>query len=116
MARRVCQTNVRVNKVLALKQQRFVHRFRQRLGETIAEIQPGPMPSSSKIVVGLARQTALMQGYGFKDDRCGTQKRLCLPAGIWPGLPFEDDGEFQMVHDTEAANVGLPRIRLSLAE
>src|ERR1035437_2694174 len=61
--------------------------------------------SRSEVVVGLARQSALLQGHGFNDNGGGTQKRLCLPGGIRPRLPFEDHGEFQMAHDTEAADV-----------
>ena len=97
--------NIGLDKVLTLEQQWFVHRFRQGVSETIAEIQPGPMPASPEVVVCLARQSALLQGHGFNDDGSGTQERLCLPGGIRPGLPFEDNGEFQMVHDTEAADV-----------
>src|SRR5947207_2922486 len=97
--------DIGVDKVPTLKQQRFVHRFSQCVSETIAEIQPGPMPSPPEVVVGLASQGALMQGYGFNDDGSSTQERFCLPGGTRPGLPFEDNIEFQVVHDTEAANV-----------
>src|ERR1035437_881636 len=64
--------DIGMDKVLTLKQQRFVHRFRQCVSETIAEIQAGPMPSPPEVVVGLARQSALLQSDGFNDDGSGT--------------------------------------------
>jgi len=97
--------DIGLDKVPTLEQQRFVHRFSQCVSETIAEIQPRPMPSPPEIVVGLASQGALLHGHGFNDDGSGTQERLCLPGGIRPRLPFEDNSEFQMAHDTEAADV-----------
>jgi hypothetical protein len=64
--------DIGMDKVLTLKQQRFVHRFRQCVSETIAEIQAGPMPSPPEVVVGLARQSALLHSDGFNDDGSGT--------------------------------------------
>jgi hypothetical protein len=64
--------DIGMDKVMTLKQQRFVHRFRQCVSETIAEIQAGPRPSPPEVVVGLARQSALLQSDGFNDDGSGT--------------------------------------------
>jgi hypothetical protein len=97
--------NIGLDKLSALKQQWLVHGFRQCVSETIAEIQPGPMPAPPKVVVGLARQSALLHGHGLNHDGSGSQKRLCLPGSVRPCLPFEDNGQFQMVRDTEAADV-----------
>lgn len=95
-----------MEKILTLAQQRLVHGLRQCVGKTIPEIQLRPMPATPEVVVGLASKDALLQSNGFNHDGRGAQKGLCLPGGIRPGLPLEDNREFQMVHDAEAANVG----------
>jgi hypothetical protein len=57
---RARHADIGLDKVSPLKQQRLVYRFGQCISETIAEIQPGPMPSPPEVVVGLARQSALL--------------------------------------------------------
>jgi hypothetical protein len=49
------------------------------IGARHANIRVDKVPP--QLIVGLARQSARLQGYGFDDDGSGSQKCLCLPVG-----------------------------------
>ena len=59
--------------VIALEQQRFIPFFRQRISETVAEIQPRFMTSLAEIAVGIARDLGLPGRNRFL-LRCPTPK------------------------------------------
>jgi hypothetical protein len=70
-----------VLEILAFGQDGFAHCLRERVGETVPEIQLGGMPAAlAKIFVGLARYPSLLCGNCLESERGFAKEIVELPA------------------------------------
>src|SRR5271157_5988650 len=93
--------------ILPLEEKRFAGDLGERIGEAIAEIQPGRVAALAEVEEGLARQMRLLNGERFDDDVGSAEKSITLTAGVRPNLAFNDDGEFNKVCGAHQAAVGV---------
>ena len=87
--------------ILPLEQERLAGDLGERIGEAVAEIQPGRVAALSEVEEGLASQMRLLGGKCFDDDVGSAEESVTLTAGFRPNLAFNDDGELEKVGGTD---------------
>ena len=93
--------------ILPLEEERLAGDLGERIGEAVAEIQPGRVAALAEIEEGLARDMRLLDGERFDDDVSSAEKNITLTAGVWPNLAFNDDGELKEVCGAHQTMVGV---------
>ncbi len=83
--------------MLTLEEKRLAGDLGERIGEAVAEIQPGRVAALAKVDEGLAREMRLLDGERFEDDVGSAEKSTTWTTGVCPNLAFNEDGEFNKV-------------------
>jgi hypothetical protein len=95
--------NVGVDEIIALEEQRLTGCSCERVGKTIAKIQfSGMSAGSSKIAIGLARDSRLNFGHWLNDYLCFLDKIIKTPAGDGIAASVDDERGFDEVGCREA--------------
>src|SRR5207249_9130187 len=89
--------------VVSLEQHRLAGRLGERVGETVAEIQPCLVAALAEIVKGLAGDMRLFDGEGLDGDARPAEEHVALADGLGPDLSLYDDGEFEEVPGADDA-------------
>jgi len=93
--------------ILPFEEESLAGDLGERIGEAVAEIQPGRVAALAKVEEGLARDVRLLDGERFDDDVSSAEKNITLTAGVWPNLAFNDDGELKEVCGAHQTMVGV---------
>ena len=92
--------------ILPSEEERLAGDLGERIGEAIAEIQPGGVAALAEVEESLPRQVRLLDGDGFDDNAGSAEKSVALTASVRANLTFNDDGELDEVCGTHQAAVG----------
>jgi hypothetical protein len=90
--------------IRSLKKQRFVHLFRQRVGEAVSEIQSRFVAAFAEVTVGLSRNLSLFESNGLNLNRSITQKIVQSPAQHGISIAVSDDSGFDIGHGRYATD------------
>jgi hypothetical protein len=84
-------------KVVAFEKERLASLLGERIGEAVAEIQPGWMAAFAEVVKGLAREMRLLDSHGLNPDANPAKQRVALLKDFNGELALEDNGELDEV-------------------
>ena len=70
--------------ILPLEEERLAGDLGQRIGEAVAESQPGRVAALAEVEESLARDMRLLDGKRFDDNVSSAEKSITLTAGVWP--------------------------------
>lgn len=88
--------DVGVREIVADEQQRLARRPRQRVGETVAEIQPGTMPGSlPEVLVGGAGDADVLGRHRHRFDTCQRDEIVEAATEDRVAIGIHDDGDLQ---------------------
>jgi hypothetical protein len=77
----------------------------ERIGEAVAEIQPGWVPAFAEVVKGLAREMRVLDSHWFDHDASPAKQRVALPEDFNRELALEDNRELDEVPRGHSADV-----------
>jgi hypothetical protein len=74
--------------ILAFEEESLTGDLGERIGEAIAEIQPGGVAALAEVEESLPRQVRLLDRDRFDDDASSAEKSIALAASVRPNLTF----------------------------
>src|SRR5271155_361550 len=93
-----------MDKIIALKEECMIGRYSERVGEAVANIQPGPMAAPAEAAKGVHRNFGLLRrGADDVEAAIAEQKFDIRPAGLALAA-LDDEGEFDPANRREQPN------------
>src|SRR5215469_12696742 len=102
-----------LREIVSLEQERLAGRLSQRVGEAVAEVQPGRMAAAAaEITIGGARDLCVLGGHHFDPYRGLGDDLVKAAAGDRVARSIDDDRGFQVIRRGEALCLPARRQRL----